>query len=71
MTRYCDNGCGYKLPDDYTPTETTCGACLNEYGNETACSNCGDEWATLDTRQLCQECAETLDTYNTNKENPE
>jgi hypothetical protein len=29
MTRYCDHGCGYKLPDDYTPTETTCGACLN------------------------------------------
>jgi len=29
-TRYCDNGCGYKLPDEYASNETTCGACLNE-----------------------------------------
>lgn len=32
-TRYCDNGCGYKLPADYAPHETTCGACLNEQTN--------------------------------------
>lgn len=29
-TRYCDNGCGYKLPADYAPHETTC---LNEQTN--------------------------------------
>jgi len=28
-TRYCDNGCGYKLPSEYAPNETTCGACLD------------------------------------------
>lgn len=32
-TRYCENGCGYKLPADYAPHETTCGACLNEQNN--------------------------------------
>jgi hypothetical protein len=35
MTRYCDNGCGYKLPDNYAPTETTCGACLDNPPTET------------------------------------
>ncbi len=28
--RWCDQGCGYKLPDEYKIDETTCGACLNE-----------------------------------------
>jgi hypothetical protein len=28
-TRYCDNGCGYKLPQEYALNETTCGACLD------------------------------------------
>lgn len=28
--RYCDQGCGYKLPEEYAEDETTCGACLNE-----------------------------------------
>jgi hypothetical protein len=28
-----------------------------QYGNETACDNCGDEWATLNDSQLCPECA--------------
>lgn len=27
--RWCDYGCGYALPDDYLPAETTCGACIN------------------------------------------
>lgn len=31
-----------------------------EYGNDTACSNCGDEWDELDDSQLCSECAEVL-----------
>lgn len=29
-----------------------------EYGNETACSNCGDEWSELDENGHCDECAE-------------
>jgi len=33
-TRYCDRGCGYKLPTEYAINETTCGACLNEIENE-------------------------------------
>lgn len=28
-TRWCDQGCGYKLPPEYAPDETTCGACLD------------------------------------------
>jgi|GEM_PF-4425591 len=28
--RWCDQGCGYKLPEEYAEDETTCGACLNE-----------------------------------------
>ena len=28
-TRYCDFGCGYKLPSEYGENETTCGACLD------------------------------------------
>lgn len=28
--RWCDQGCGYKLPEEYSDNETTCGACLNE-----------------------------------------
>lgn len=36
-------------------TETT-----HEYGNETACDNCGDEWSLLDSNRLCDECAEVL-----------
>lgn len=27
--RYCDAGCGYRLPEEYDPDETTCGACLD------------------------------------------
>ena len=27
--RWCDQGCGYKLPPEYAPDETTCGACLD------------------------------------------
>lgn len=27
--RWCDNGCGYRLPDEYLPDDTTCGACIN------------------------------------------
>jgi hypothetical protein len=33
-TRFCDQGCGYKLPSEYGPDETTCGACLNEFEGE-------------------------------------
>lgn len=29
-TRWCDQGCGYKLTEEYAENETTCGACLNE-----------------------------------------
>lgn len=29
-TRYCDQGCGYKLTEEYADNETTCGACLND-----------------------------------------
>lgn len=29
-----------------------------EYGNEVACSNCGDEWAKTYTDGLCEECYE-------------
>lgn len=32
--RYCDQGCGYKLPEEYAEDETTCGACLNEKDDE-------------------------------------
>ena len=28
--RWCDQGCGYKLPEEYAIDETTCGACLNQ-----------------------------------------
>lgn len=31
------------------------------FGNESACDNCGDEWAELDARKLCDECAEVTD----------
>jgi hypothetical protein len=31
---------------------------LPEYGNEVACSNCGDEWADTYTDGLCGECLE-------------
>ena len=27
--RWCDQGCGYRLPEEYAENETTCGACLN------------------------------------------
>jgi hypothetical protein len=27
-----------------------------EYGNDVACSNCGDEWAKTYTDGLCEEC---------------
>jgi hypothetical protein len=30
-TRFCDNGCGYKLPSEYSVDETTCGACLDAH----------------------------------------
>ena len=29
MSRWCDNGCGYRLPEEYASHETTCGACEN------------------------------------------
>jgi hypothetical protein len=29
-----------------------------QFGNETACDNCGDEWVTLNDDELCPECAE-------------
>lgn len=29
MSRWCDTGCGYRLPVEYAEDETTCGACLN------------------------------------------
>jgi len=29
-SRFCDNGCGYRLPHEYAKHETTCGACLDE-----------------------------------------
>ena len=28
--RWCENGCGYKLPEEYKEDETICGACLDE-----------------------------------------
>lgn len=31
---------------------------IHEYGNDSACDNCGDEWAELDDEGLCPECAE-------------
>lgn len=31
-----------------------------EFGNEQACTNCGDEWSAL-IEGLCQECRETLE----------
>jgi hypothetical protein len=34
---------------------------INEFGNETACANCGDEWAALDENNLCRECREIWD----------
>lgn len=33
-TRWCDQGCGYKLPNEYAAHETTCGACLNDLGRD-------------------------------------
>lgn len=27
--RFCETGCGYKLPPEYAPHETVCGACLD------------------------------------------
>lgn len=32
--RWCENGCGYKLPEEYREDERTCGACLNELEND-------------------------------------
>jgi uncharacterized Zn ribbon protein len=32
---------------------------INEYGNEQACSNCGDEWSALTMESgvlLCEDC---------------
>jgi hypothetical protein len=31
-SRWCDQGCGYKLPDEYKWHETTCGACVTTMG---------------------------------------
>lgn len=33
-SRYCDQGCGYKLPEEYADDETTCGACMDELQGE-------------------------------------
>jgi len=33
-----------------------------EFGNESACSNCGDEWAELDDNNLCPECVKARET---------
>lgn len=41
---------------------------LPEFGNESACDNCGDEWAELDTHRLCPECAMIKDQINTTGE---
>lgn len=51
--RYCDQGCGYRLPPEYGETETTCGACLDEG----SCLNCGttDETDDIEGR-LCAAC---------------
>ena len=61
QVRWCDQGCGYRLPSEYAANETTCGACLNDlengFGNESACANCGDEWSQLDRAGHCGECA--------------
>jgi hypothetical protein len=29
LIRFCDMGCGYRLPDEYKWWDSTCGACLN------------------------------------------
>jgi len=47
-TRYCEQGCGYKLPTEYADNETTCGACLNELDNEITK---GDIWGIIDYLQ--------------------
>jgi len=47
-TRYCEQGCGYKLPAEYADNETTCGACLNELYNEITK---GDIWGIIDYLQ--------------------
>jgi len=41
---------------------------LPEFGNESACDNCGDEWAELDARRLCPECAMIKDQIDTTGE---
>lgn len=33
---------------------------LPEFGNDTACDNCGDEWSVLDENNLCDECAQVM-----------
>ena len=29
-----------------------------DFGNDTACDNCGDEWVGLDDKGLCPDCRE-------------
>ena len=42
----------------WSDTDDTTEPAGPEFGNETACDNCGDEWANLDHDELCPECAE-------------
>ena len=32
-----------------------------EFGNETACANCGDEWSPLSKQDYCPECQKQAD----------
>ena len=51
--RYCDTGCGYKLPPEYQPDETTCGACLDTH----TCANCATTDPARDIQSgLCAAC---------------
>jgi predicted amidophosphoribosyltransferase len=35
-----------------------------DFGNETACANCGDEWTRLDEMGLCPDCREVWEEGN-------
>lgn len=38
-----------------------------EFGNDTACTNCGDEWSGLDDKGLCPDCREVWEEGNANE----
>lgn len=40
----------------------------HEFGNDTACANCGDEWAGLDDKGLCPDCREVWEEANAQDE---